>query len=336
MNPKKVGQFIARLRSEQNLTQKDLAERLNVTDKAISRWETGKGYPDIEILQNISTVFGITVNELLCGEKMSSQELIAACDDNIKNVWYKNKKLRIFLRTSLCIVLVLCIAVASVAIYGQKKISETRLMNIETYLYGTSVQGILSECTGIINSKINDFEIKNFSVTMSDSLEISACIFDGISRERNTFIKGEAFNRSLTHKTFNCSVNETDIPKDLLYLKDEVYQLNLYDINSLMQLIDFKSYGPNESEILFSLIPEINEFKDYCGKADLPYTEYVLYDNRLVPVKELSLTGRYVKFDISRMLEDTETNEIIVNGETRSVTTEGYRSNTYAVIYVAI
>lgn len=336
MNPKKVGKFIAELRCEQNITQKDLAERLNVTDKAVSRWETGKGYPDIEILQNISAVLGVTVNELLCGERMTAQELITACDSNIKEVWYKNKKLRKFLMTALCAVLILCIAFASLAIYSHQKITESKFMNIETYLYSTSTEGILSECTGIINSQINDFEVKNFSVTISNDLQISACLFDGISRERNTVIKGEAFNRNLTHKQFNCTVKETDIQKDMSYLLDDKYKLNLNDITSLMKLIDFKSYGPQECEILFSLIPEINSFENYKGNADLQYPEYVLSDNQLIPVTNLPLNGTYVKFDISRMLEESEKNEVIINGETRTFVTEGLRSNTYAVIYVSV
>lgn len=336
MNPKNVGEFIAELRSEQNITQKDLAERLGVTDKAVSRWETGKGYPDIEILQNISTVFGVTVNELLCGERIAPQELIIACDNNVTKAWYKNKKLRRFLQASLCTVLLLCIAFASLAIYSHKEISDSKFMNTETYLYSTSAQGILSECSGIINSQINDFEIKNFSVTMSSDLQISTCLFDGISRERNTLIKGEAFNRSLTHRPFNCTVKEEDIPKDMSYLFDSNYNLNLNDINSVMALIDFKSFGPQNCEIVFSLIPEINDFENYKGDADLPYQEFVLSDGQLVSLENKTLTGNFVKFDLSRMLKDTEENEITVNGEKRTVVTEGLRSNTYAVIYVSV
>ncbi len=69
IDPKTTGAFILQLRKEHGLTQKQLADQLGITDKAISRWETGKGYPDIEMLVSIGEVFSVSVNELLCGER---------------------------------------------------------------------------------------------------------------------------------------------------------------------------------------------------------------------------------------------------------------------------
>lgn len=63
----KMGNFIFELRKEKNMTQKELAESLGVTDKAVSKWERGVGYPDISIIQNLSEILGINVNELLNG-----------------------------------------------------------------------------------------------------------------------------------------------------------------------------------------------------------------------------------------------------------------------------
>ena len=65
MNQEKIGKFIALMRKEQNLTQKQLAEMLGITDKSISKWETGKGYPDISLLEPIAKVFGISITELI-------------------------------------------------------------------------------------------------------------------------------------------------------------------------------------------------------------------------------------------------------------------------------
>lgn len=74
MDPKTTGVFISKLRKEKGLTQKQMAEKLNVSDKAVSRWETGKGYPDIETLSAISGVFDISINELLLGERFVSED----------------------------------------------------------------------------------------------------------------------------------------------------------------------------------------------------------------------------------------------------------------------
>lgn len=75
MNSEKIGAFIRALRKEKNLTQKDLAEILQCTDKAISRWETGRGIPEISFLIPLSKALGISVNELLMGEKFPEEEI---------------------------------------------------------------------------------------------------------------------------------------------------------------------------------------------------------------------------------------------------------------------
>ncbi len=70
MDSIKCGKFIADLRREKEWTQVELAEMVGVTDKAVSRWETGKGYPDVLILKPLSDVLEVTVNELLSGERI--------------------------------------------------------------------------------------------------------------------------------------------------------------------------------------------------------------------------------------------------------------------------
>lgn len=85
MDSFKTGDFIKNLRIEKGLTQKELAESLNCTDKAISRWETGKGFPDIVFLAPLAKTLGVTVNELLAGERLSREELVTKSDEVIIN-----------------------------------------------------------------------------------------------------------------------------------------------------------------------------------------------------------------------------------------------------------
>ncbi len=68
MDQIKIGKFIAECRKKQNLTQAQLAEKLDITDRAISKWETGKAMPDSDIMLDLCDILGIKVNELLCGE----------------------------------------------------------------------------------------------------------------------------------------------------------------------------------------------------------------------------------------------------------------------------
>ena len=69
MNQEKIGKFILDLRKQNKMTQKELADKLNVTAQAVSKWENGRGIPDIEILQKISTEFNVNIESILNGEK---------------------------------------------------------------------------------------------------------------------------------------------------------------------------------------------------------------------------------------------------------------------------
>jgi len=75
MNNEKFGELISELRKEKSLTQRELADRLHVTDKAVSKWERGKGYPEITLLQSLADVLGVTASELLSGERNTGGSL---------------------------------------------------------------------------------------------------------------------------------------------------------------------------------------------------------------------------------------------------------------------
>lgn len=75
MDANRTGRFIAELRKQKGYTQKELAERLMVTDKAISRWETGKGLPDTALLKPLGDILGVSVGELLSGQKIEETQI---------------------------------------------------------------------------------------------------------------------------------------------------------------------------------------------------------------------------------------------------------------------
>ena len=73
----KIGRFIYTLRREKGLTQKQLAQQLYLSDKTISKWETGKGYPDISLLEPIAKIFEISITELLSGNTINNVNVSA-------------------------------------------------------------------------------------------------------------------------------------------------------------------------------------------------------------------------------------------------------------------
>ncbi len=86
MDQIKIGNFIAEMRKAQGLTQKELAEKLNLSDKAVSKWECGKGLPDNSIMLNLCSILQISVNELLSGERLSSCDYNKKAEENIMNL----------------------------------------------------------------------------------------------------------------------------------------------------------------------------------------------------------------------------------------------------------
>lgn len=83
MDTKKVGMFLKQLRSENSMTQEQLGERIGVSNKTISRWETGNYMPPVECLCLLSDIYEISINEILAGERVSDNNFPEIAEKNI-------------------------------------------------------------------------------------------------------------------------------------------------------------------------------------------------------------------------------------------------------------
>ena len=83
MDQIKIGKFIAACRKKKNLTQMQLAEKLNITDRAVSKWERGKAMPDSSIMLALCDVLNISVNDLLCGEVVTVENYNRELENNL-------------------------------------------------------------------------------------------------------------------------------------------------------------------------------------------------------------------------------------------------------------
>lgn len=94
MNQKDIGKFISELRKNKKITQEELAEKLGVNNRTISRWETGNNMPDVSLYKPLCDELNITINELLSGKKLSEKEYQEKLEENIVNtIDYSNKKI---------------------------------------------------------------------------------------------------------------------------------------------------------------------------------------------------------------------------------------------------
>ncbi|MBP3256059.1 MAG: helix-turn-helix transcriptional regulator [Clostridia bacterium] len=123
MNQEKIGVFIANCRKEKKLTQEQLAEKLGVSSKSVSRWENGKTMPDYSLLKDLCEILGININELLSGERIKKEEIQIHTIENLDSIlkeYYKMKKQKDFFKfftilismTLLCVLIVIMIYVA--------------------------------------------------------------------------------------------------------------------------------------------------------------------------------------------------------------------------------
>jgi len=126
MNQEKIGKFIAKCRKDKNITQEQLAEKLGVSNKSVSRWENGKNMPDYSILKELCNTLDIDVNEFLSGEKIEKNEIQKHSIENLDLIlkeYYKMKKQRnIFKSISICVVSIsILICIFGLILYAYNK-----------------------------------------------------------------------------------------------------------------------------------------------------------------------------------------------------------------------
>ena len=142
MDQKKTGAFIAQCRKEKNLTQMQLAELLEITNQAVSKWENGRGMPDVSLLQPLCNVLDISLNELFSGEHISAEEYKGKAEENISNLFkekqFANLKPVKYL-FSICANAALFVAVAELAVglvgnFFNSTILKPMLINVSVWL----------------------------------------------------------------------------------------------------------------------------------------------------------------------------------------------------------
>ena len=114
MNQEKIGKFIAKCRKEKNMTQQELADKIGVTDRAISHWENGRRLPDYSLIKKLCDILSISINELFYGEEIPNENYKEKAEDNIEkliNDNYRKKKKMNWIIAILVAVLYLSISI---------------------------------------------------------------------------------------------------------------------------------------------------------------------------------------------------------------------------------
>lgn len=266
MNENKTGAFISTLRKEKELTQAQLAEKLNVTDKAISRWETGKGMPDSSLLVPLANILGITVNELLTGEKIPEETFTQKSEDNLvvavqrtETAVKKGKTVKFFL----IVAVIFCVFSISFLI---KTVIDKQ--NTVTYVgdFGTKNRIAVTELLIDLDSR-NSYFSENTVCTDID-IRLDA---DGNFKSAEIKMNDESMHEYISLVLLSPS----EQPEQLSYIINKKY-----------------SYYSTEDGILYSDLCDFLKNEDFI-ESDKNYSEIEKYD-------EIYITGMstlYFNFD---------------------------------------
>ena len=155
MDAKKFGAFVAEMRKQNNMTQADLAEKIHVTDKAVSRWERGLGFPDINTIEPLAEALGLTMHELMKQEKNMAETVTKAeADEAVENAFSmaEMQRKRLIKRTikwiSLPVIILVAIMVFHLAITGFTRRSDVFMLDYSV----TEHTGVVVMQVGVMSS----------------------------------------------------------------------------------------------------------------------------------------------------------------------------------------
>ena len=189
MNQKKVGKFISQCRKEKGMTQAQVAERFGVSNVAVSKWENGKSLPDASIMIELCDLLGITVNELLSGEKINMEEYKEKAESNLisaqneKNVLKKRTRL---LKIGLISVIVLCLIIGFLMFCSMGRaggeIGFTAVIEKVTTDPNMAYAQVTDQHTSFLSKKLPE-HIYFYTYELDENLEIgdviNGCYLDG-------------------------------------------------------------------------------------------------------------------------------------------------------------
>lgn len=271
MDPKRTGQVISTARKNNNLTQKDLADKLFVTDKAVSKWERGICFPDISVLIPLTEVLNINLYDLLRGEnKMNKKEV----EETLKNtIDYSNKEIkknkRRILKISIISIILITIvsSIVNVSISKNKEekllkqiVANDKMPKITEYVdYKTSLK---SKKKTKLYKIIGNLSLKYTDWTTEESGNKIEFIYYTTNKDLSKLYKDSYVKKSMIHSALVLYTTVSDIDKVTYKFKDVTYSTTKKQVKDKLKIDNFEdlekldkwdtlkdNYYSNESQI---------------------------------------------------------------------------------------
>lgn len=317
MNSVKLGKFISDLRKEKGLTQMQLADLLGVTDKAVSRWETGKNYPDIELFGKISAVLGVTVSELLESDRIPKEQIVQISEKNIVKQLRINKKGKRKLVALSSLFAIFTLIFCGIMFKSNGYFDGVIYNNID--IYSNDVLTILNNAEGYIASRKNsegDFIVDDFSIFIKSDKTTSDMYFSGTTENGRSFYVSSLLNQESPNKDY-CFIGEFRKNRDI------AKGIRISELKRIISVLDFSVLNINNAELKRYRLDSINVTTDSEGfsasdnKSGKPW---YIYDNgniRLMNGNDIVI-GKFLAINLW-MFNESSNNSTIVTSEGSSM-----------------
>ncbi len=281
MEQEKIGKFIVLLRKEKGMTQQELANKLGITDRAVSKWENGRGMPDYSLIKPLCQELNITVNELLSGERIKKEEQEEKFEYNVLNtIDYSNKKIKhiknIFRTILIIIILVILVFLTlfGIDIYRMRNnkpvffstwgLNYSVAVNLDDVKLESAIKEYLIKRESLNKHYDNErtfVELKTYLITENkDKFYVYTLIYTASYYKENEVVKKDSasvipYKFELISKDGNFDVTNYIIPRDGSYYKNDMKKI--FPINVLWSINRATTDGTYEKLAL-----EIEEDKD--------------------------------------------------------------------------
>ena len=273
MNTEKIGRFIAKKRKEKNLTQKELALKLNITDRAVSKWERGMGCPDISLLEELSKILDISIIELLNGEEVAEineKNIIDSMKFSKEN--YKNKIIN-NLNTILITIIIIIISILTfLNIINSINLNKKGLNNLNQLNIENSLNNIENKIKIIKNNKgkYSDDDYKKITIYINSLNKLFSNETKQFLYKKNYTLKDYYKFKDYSYNNFYVNYNNLN---DSLY-----YTLIKYDTNIKNNMIKYERLNNNLIQINSNISNIIdNSYKYNLKNIDLMDIDSFLY-----------------------------------------------------------
>lgn len=295
--------FIAGLRKELGLTQKELADRIGVSDKAVSRWENGRNYPDIEIMQSLAEVLGVSVSELLSGERLEKEAIISVSEKNVIKAVKKNKILKAVIAVVSAVTVIVCAVFGAVAIINERN----PLIENKLYLPSKDIRSQLDNIQAFIEpDESDDFTVTCLKAFLNSDKEVSDLYVAGVTHY-NVYYHCGYLDNDYYHSA------GSDDDTFIYQHKDERKWTPGFNCKNLIEFLDVLDFSKIDKNYSIANTYHIDFYSyDYFDNYEFVINNdalYFIYDLKAQDFSPISagdiINGEYISVEICSVYEGT-------------------------------